>query len=154
MHLVEVDPLDPEPLQRCLDLAPDARRGADLARRRLAVILVPDQPAFGEDVGALAAGGFGERPADDLLGMTETVDRRCVDPVDPALERVADRPDGVAVVLGAPADGPGTADRPGAEADARDRHAGAAERTGGKGSRSRNRTVEPGVGRLKVGDLR
>ena len=68
-----------------------------------------------------------QRPPDDLLRAAEPVPGRGVDPVDAEVERPVDRRDGLLVVLRSPAEFPSAAaDRPGAEADPGDLHAGRA----------------------------
>src|SRR3954471_6984313 len=83
--------------------------------------------------GGSARGERGDRPPDDLLGVAEAVGGGGFDPVDAELDGVMDRGDRVVVVLAAPTGRPLAADRPGADADGRDVHAGAAELPGGEG---------------------
>ncbi|MCY1235827.1 hypothetical protein D9M72_484570 [compost metagenome] len=128
MHLVKVDDLDAEPLQRSLHLAAQRFGIADAGRKGVAIVRIPDQPGLGEDQRALGFRDCRERFTNDLLGMTETVDRCRVDPVDAALHRMTDSCNRLAVVLASPAPSPiGAADRPGAKADGGDVEAGAAE---------------------------
>ena len=95
---------------------------------RHAVVLVPAQSALGEHERPLGGGDLLQCRAHDLFGMPEPVDGGGVDPVDAALDRMADGGDRLLVVLAAPADRPvAAADGPGAEPDRRDVHVGAAE---------------------------
>src|SRR5207244_1105198 len=128
VDLVEVDRIDSQPGEAGLDLAPDgiARQAvgdpaaASVQERRLR-----------EHVGAVPAAGQG--PADNLLRVPEPVDGRRVDPVGPEVERPLDRRQGLIVVLLAPGElVTGTADRPRAEAEARDLETGVAEVRGRK----------------------
>ncbi len=90
--------------------------------------LVPDAPAFREDSGRSATGSR-QRPADDLFGVAEAVDRRGVDPVDAQRDGAPHRGDGLRVVLRTPPEGPvAAAGGPRAEPDGRDLQAARAER--------------------------
>ena len=104
VHLVEVDAVEAEPAAASSRARGGCWRGAPtLLRQCLAVVLVPGEAALGEHVGALRARDLLQRRAHDLLGVPEAVDRGGVDPVDAALDRVADRGDRLPVVLRAPA---------------------------------------------------
>ncbi len=112
VQLIEVDGVGAQPAQRRLDLGADApRRGVS---EHLAV--APCQADLGGDHDAVAQTTARQRLADDLLGATETVDRRGVDQRDALVERGLDRAHGIALVGAAPHP---SADRPRAEADTR-----------------------------------
>jgi len=100
-----------------LTLTPD-RLGAevvvDLGRP------LPGPSALGEDEDILAHSEGLDRPADDLLGMTEAVDRCRLDPGDPGIDRVPDRGDRLVIVGRAPAELPGPAGGPASEAEGGD----------------------------------
>src|SRR5213592_4191872 len=139
VHLVQVDALDAEPAERGLDLAAKAQGIPHAAQRGGMVVLVPDQAGFGEDVWPVVGRDIAQRAGDDLLRVAEAVHRRRIDPVDAALDGVTDGGDRVRIILVAPGEGPAAAaDRPRAEADARDPHAGGAERRRGKRVRVAN----------------
>ena len=134
VHLIEVDPLHAQTAQRILDLAPDACRRAGAPWRGLRLRVGPGQAALGEHVGALGRRHLRQRAAHDLFGMAQAVDRRGIDPVDAPVHRQADRADGIGIVLRPPTHRPAIAAHgPGAQPDARDRHAGASQGTGRKG---------------------
>ena len=112
MHLIDIDAVGPQPAQRVLDLPQDPRAAgvaSDLA-------VLPFQADLGGDDHVLAQAALGKRLADDLLGAAEAVDRRRVDEIDAVVERGADGGDRFRLVGAAPHP---TADRPGAERDAR-----------------------------------
>jgi hypothetical protein len=93
------------------------------------VLWVPNDTGLGEHVRSLVGRDLPKRAADDLLGVTEAVDRCGVDPVDSAFDGRPSRRLGKGVVLRTPGVDPaGTAERPRSDADPADGHAGAAER--------------------------
>ena len=140
VHLVQVDALDVEPAERRLDFAPPAQGIAYAARRGRAGGVVPHEAGFGEDVRPVVGRDVAQRAGDDLLGVAEPVHRRRVDPVDAPLDGLPDGGDRVRIVLVTPGEGPATAaDRPRAEADARDPHVGRAKRRRGNRVRVMNR---------------
>ena len=114
--LVEVDPLQAEAAQAVLALLAD-RLGAEVVPDLAVRPAFPPAAALREHEHVLADPIGAQRPADDLLGVTETVDRRGVDPVDPELHRPPDRCNRVVVVDRSPPEPPRPADAPGAEAD-------------------------------------
>ena len=88
MDLVEVDRVDPQPLE--------AR--VRLAQNRVALQAVDDAAARAFELRALrenvrTLSETLDRPADDLLGVTEPVRGGRIDPVDAQLQRVMDRGD-------------------------------------------------------------
>jgi hypothetical protein len=126
VNLVEVDRVDAQARQARLDLTAD--RVALEAVHDPAAAAV-EQRRLGEDVRSLRHSL--KRAADDLLGMSEPVRGRGVDPVHAQLERPVDRGERLLVVLRAPGELPATAaDGPRAEADAGDVQAGGAELRG------------------------
>src|SRR5271155_5325465 len=74
------------------------------------------QSSFGRDHSLFAAAVLGQRRADDLLGATKAVNRRCIDEIYSAVERGMDRLNRFMLVRPAPHP---TADRPGSERNAR-----------------------------------
>ena len=83
MDLVEVNDIHAKPSQACLTFAADgfrAQRVADFAS------LIPNHPAFGEDIGPLAS-PIAQRPRYNSFGMAKPVNRRGVDPVNAELQR-------------------------------------------------------------------
>ncbi len=90
VDLVEVDPLEAEAAQAVLALLAD-RRWTQVVLDHAFGTPEPAAPALREDEHVLASAVRLERAADDLLGVAEPVDSRRVDPVDAALDRVADR---------------------------------------------------------------
>ena len=154
MELEEIEPLDAEPAQRGLRLAPEAVGARDAAEVGIVPLAFPDQAALGEDVRPAACGDVGECAADHLLGVAEAIGGGGVDPVDADVERAADGGDRIGVVLRAPAGGPfGAADRPRAEAEAGDGHVGKAERHGRefrRGLRHSGPVDGPRLGRRRI----
>jgi len=125
VELIEVDALDAEPAQRGLALAPDRLRLQHAARRRHGIGRVPVEAALGEDERPLAGRQLAEQPAHDLLGMSETVHRRGVDPVHARLKRAVNRGNGIVIALLSPGELPaGAADGPGPKAHGRDEQIG------------------------------
>ncbi len=110
MHLINVDDIGLQPAQRILELLPK------LLRRGVAKNLAaaPVEPRLGGDHG-LSAPAAGQSLADDFLGLAEAIDRRGVDHVDAAVERLVNRFDGLGLVAAAPHP---SSDRPGAKGDA------------------------------------
>src|SRR5207249_7040013 len=98
VELVEVDPLHAEAPQAVLAFLADRRRSQVVADADGAPPPLPAAAALREDVDVLAGPEARERLADDLLGVAEPVDRRGVDPVHAALERVADCGDRLSLV--------------------------------------------------------
>jgi hypothetical protein len=127
MHLVEIDAIHFETDERLFEFPSQALRIADLNRERITVRRICNQPAFGEDIGPAAARDRRQRFGDNLLGVTEAVDRRRIDPIHAPIHRVADGRDRGRVVLLAPTDGPVSADRPGSKPDTRCVHIGQAK---------------------------
>ncbi len=80
-------------------------------------LVVPHEAAFREHVRPLALRDVLQRLADDFLRVAEPVDGRGVDPVQPVLDRAANRRDGIGIVLRSPPESPFAADRPRAKAD-------------------------------------
>ena len=124
--LVEVDPLEAEPAQAALALLAD-RLGAEVVPDLALRPAFPPAAALREHEHVVTDRVGAERPPDDLLGVTEAVDRRGVDPVDPELDRAPDRGDRLVVVDRSPPEPPRPADAPGAEADHAERRAVPAE---------------------------
>ena len=126
MDLVEVDHVDTEAPEAVLDFP--ANRIA-LEHVRDLTGLIPDHRALGED--ERAAGEARDRLPDDLFRVTEAIDRGGVDPVDAAGNRVADRRNGLRIVLGAPGELPARASqRIRADADRGDLEGAVAESLG------------------------
>ena len=67
-------------------------------------ILIPDSCALGEHVGLV--GNTVQSLRHHFFGVPESVDRGCVDPVDPVIERFVNRCDRVLVILRAPRESP------------------------------------------------
>ena len=124
--LVEVDPLEAETAQAALALLAD-RLGAEIVPDLALRPAFPPAAALREHEHVVTDRGWAERPPDDLLGVTEAVDRRGVDPVDPELDCAPDRGDRLVVVDRSPPEPPRPADAPGAEADHAERRAVPAE---------------------------
>jgi len=95
VHLVEVDPLGPQPPQRVLDLGDDPP-----ARDTAAVgVLAHRTPELRGQHDVVAAAS--ERLPNDLLRLAGGVDVGGVDEIDPGVERAVDDADRV-VVVGVP----------------------------------------------------
>src|SRR6266436_612507 len=116
VHLIEIDGVNLQAAETVFALAPNGA-GAELLPN--SSLFVPDQNAFGEDVGARAA-PFLQRASNDLFGVAQAVDGGGVDPVDAQLQRAMNRGDGIGVVLRAPSKFPAAAaESPGAKTDRR-----------------------------------
>ena len=131
MRLIQVDVVSAEPLEAGFQLRADAlgpQAFEDLLLRRpernavvvrveveVALLAVPDQPAFRGEHDLIAATGDGA--ADDLLGFAKAVDRSGVDHVNAAIERGEN---GIGCVLFIRTAPHPTADGPSAESDRRD----------------------------------
>src|ERR1700674_10566 len=102
MDLVEVDHIDGEAAEAVLDFAAD-RVGTQYFLHL--TLGIPAQAAFGKNVGPGAAPVL-QRAGDDFLGVSQTVDSGCVDPVDAEFERAVNGGDGVFVVLRTPGELP------------------------------------------------
>ena len=123
VNLVEVDRVDPQPLQAVVGLTPYR---VPLQAVHDPAVAAFKQRALGEHVRSL--GDALQRATDDLLGAAEAVGGGGVNPIDPLLERAVDRGDRLLIVLRTPAELPvPAADRPRAEADAGDLEARLAE---------------------------
>jgi hypothetical protein len=83
-------------------------------------LVVPHQRTFGEHIRTLARRYATQRLADDGFRPAEAVGGRRVDPIDAPGDRAPDGGNRVRIVLRAPPETPGAADRPGPEADAGD----------------------------------
>ena len=97
VHLVEVDPVGVQALERRLDLAEDP---APRVARLVGVVAHRAVELRRED--DVVAPPAGERLADDLLRLAARVDVGGVDEVDPRVERAVDDPDALVVVGLAP----------------------------------------------------
>src|ERR1700730_10608148 len=75
VHLVEIDALDAEAGERRLELTADAPWVADAPRLDRVVAFVPHEAGLGEDKGSVVRRDVAQRTGDDLLGMSESVDR-------------------------------------------------------------------------------
>jgi len=136
VELVEVDPLDAQPPERVLALAPDALGAQGPLRLRHGVGFVPLQAALGEDIRPLRRGQLTHRPPHHHLGMAQAVDGRGIDPVHAEPDRVMDGGDRIGVVLWSPSEEPGPAGRPRSEADGRDLETTPAQQPPGQAHRS------------------
>ena len=106
----------------------DAGRGADLFGHGHAIGFVPADPAFRKDKRPFADWDPGQCLPDDFLGVSEAVYGGCIDPIDSAMNRMADRGNGYGIVLPSPTCNPaGAANGPCAEADAGNVHIGETE---------------------------
>jgi len=115
VHLVEVDPVGAQPLERRLDLAKDpaprvARLVGIIAHRAVKLRCQHD----------VVAPPAGERLADDLLGLAARVDVRGIDEVDPSIQGAMDDADACVMVGLTP-----RAEHHRAQAQRTDMHAGA-----------------------------
>ena len=81
VHLVQVDLLHFQALQRPFHFAADAGGGTDALGQLVGVRLVADQAAFGENERALGLRKVAHRRGHDFLGAAKAIDRRRVDPV-------------------------------------------------------------------------
>jgi hypothetical protein len=90
VHLVEIDPLGSKPAQGGDDLGANAGGGADLLGHDHAIGFVPGQPTFREDKRSFAHRHVRQCLSDDFLGMSEAIHGGCIDPIDPAINCVAD----------------------------------------------------------------
>ena len=131
VRLIEVDVRGLQPHQAALQFLANRLRAKELvdllfrgangdARRvsvemELALLAVPNQAAFRGQHDLLAP--IADRPADDLLRSSKTVDRSGVDQVDAAIEGGMNRGDGLVFVGAAPHP---AANCPGAETNRRD----------------------------------
>src|SRR5258707_7951157 len=88
VHLIDVDNVSTQPAQRILDLLVDPRPAAVAERLALA----PIKTDLGGDQDFVPP-NFLKRPADDFFRMTETVDRRRIDEVDPTIDGAPNRAD-------------------------------------------------------------
>lgn len=123
MHLVEVDRVGVEAAQAGFDFGADGLLGigvVDVAG------IIPDHGALGEDERPFAF-PLRQRPCHDLLGVAESVDGGGVDPIDAELECPQNGGHGLVVVLAGPAEFPGAAHGPRAEADGGELQVGVAE---------------------------
>jgi len=84
VHLIDVDNVSTQPAQRILDLLVDPSPAAE----RLTV--APIKTDLGSDQG-LVPPNFLKCPADDFFRMTEIVDRRPIDEVDPTTDGATNR---------------------------------------------------------------
>ena len=82
MDLIDVDVIGLKPAQGILDLAHDAG-AAGVARYPSAL---PLKSGLGGNKHVRAQPAFGDRPANDLFGAAEAIDRGGVDNVDAMLE--------------------------------------------------------------------
>src|SRR5688500_1738916 len=134
MDLVDVDHVGLQSPQTLLTLVRDAVRPRVLANDDVAALVVLLRPRVRTLVGIPAHAALRrqhhlvppppDRAGDQLLAVAEAVDRGRVDRGDAGVDAGADGVDRVAFVVAAPHP---PADRPGAEDDRRDAHAGVAE---------------------------
>ncbi len=111
VHLVEVDGIHREATKAVFRFAANVLQAiGDFA------LLIPHQAALGEDVWLVRSRL--ECACDDLLGMSQAIHGRGVNPVDAEFKRFMNRGDGIVIVLGSPGKLPvATADCPGTEPD-------------------------------------
>src|SRR5687767_10023825 len=91
MGVIDVDVIGLQPAEALLDFDAD-RAGAQVALDRVPVprepiaslVVAPPQPALGRDDDLVAPSA--DRLADQFFAMTEAVDGRGIDDVDPAIE--------------------------------------------------------------------
>ena len=95
MDLIEINYIDGKAAKAVLDFTAD-RGGAQYFVHL--TLGIPAQAALGKDVGPGAA-PFLQRASDNFLGVSQTVDRGRVDPVDAQFERTMNGGDGVVVIL-------------------------------------------------------
>src|SRR5690606_17503107 len=100
VNLVQVDDVDLQPPQTRFALPADAVRAeafADLT------VLIPNPRTLGEHVrttlGRQTSQGFGH----DFLRVSQSIDGGGIDPVDPAVERLVNRGNGIGILLRPPA---------------------------------------------------
>src|SRR4030088_2395776 len=105
MNLIDVNVIGSKPAQRILNFPHDA--GAAGVARHSSVF--PLKSGLGGDKHVRAQPAFGDRPANDLLGTAESIDRSRVDNVDAMLECGLDGSDRLSFVGSAP---PPPDDRP------------------------------------------
>src|SRR4030088_2745938 len=105
MNLIDVDVIGPKPAQRFLTLPHDAG-AAGIARYSSTL---PLKSGLGGNKHVRAQPAFGDRPANDLLGAAESIDRSRVDNVDAMFECGLDGSDRLSFVGSAP---PPPDDRP------------------------------------------
>src|SRR6185503_5570508 len=111
--------------------APDRLGGQKTTHFAASLLRVPHQPALGEDVRTLIGALSAKEPRDDFLGMSATIDRRGIDPVDSQIDGAAHRRHRIVVILFPPFV---AANRPRSYSDAGDVHVGGAELTNGQRS--------------------
>jgi hypothetical protein len=140
MNLVEVDPVDPEARETCLELAPD-RIGCEVEHDLAGA--VDARPALREDE-RTSSSRARDRATDDRFGVSAAVRSRGVDPVDAELEGPFDGGERVAVLLVGPAATPLRAARgPRTEPDPADAESRCSERRSFQLSRLLGRVRRP-----------
>ena len=118
MDLVEINYINLQALEAGFDFAAD--RLCFQAATYLTP-LVPHQLALGKNIGTLGAAL--QRLGNHLLGVSETVDGRGIDPVHAGVERSVNGGNRVIVILLAPAELPAAAaHRPGPDTERRNLH--------------------------------
>jgi len=128
VDLVEVDRVDPQPLEAGMRLAHDRVPFEAVDHPTVRPL---QQRGLGEHIRTLVRGEASQSTPDDLFGVTEPVCGSGIDPVHPKPERSVDRRDRLGVLLRTPAELPASsADCPGAEPDAGYLKAGVAELCG------------------------
>ena len=103
VNLVQIDHLDSEARKAGVHFL-ENRPGIQVWKDRL--FIVPSPSALRGYDRSLSDGYFLQRPAQYLFRMAQPVDRRCIYPVDPQLERAAYRCHGIDVVLRSPSETP------------------------------------------------
>jgi hypothetical protein len=115
MNLIEVDAIGLKPPQALVDFSANRFRVETVRRIARGI---PYEAALREDIWPLARRHIVQRPADNLFGVPETVDRCRVDPVDAALDGAANGRNRVRIILRSPSETPFATDGPRAESDA------------------------------------
>src|ERR1700675_1124556 len=124
MDLVEIDHIDGEATEAVLDFFTDRISAQYFVHLTFET---PAQAALGKDVRPRTAPVL-QCAADDFLGMSQTVDSGCIDPVDAEFERAVNGGNGVVVVLRSPGELPArAADSPGSVAHGSDVQVGIAK---------------------------
>jgi hypothetical protein len=104
VHLVQIDAVDSQPAKGSLALTANAVGVPDLGSLGHAVGVIPHHPALGEHIWPVTVRDTVQRGGHHLLGMTEAVFGRGVDPVHACVESTVDRGDRLVIILAAPAE--------------------------------------------------
>ena len=91
MELIQIDALHAEPSQRRVAFGTNGFRLEDSLRLSHAIPFIPDQATLGKDVRPFGSRQRAHKTPDNFFGMTQTVNRGRIDPVDTQLNGAAHR---------------------------------------------------------------